>query len=160
MTEENPEKRLTLAEARNHPWMKGKTLDSAELAEEMRDRLQIFENLYCKQMEVYKKELEERKEKHEWELMQKAPQTEQIKFADPLIQSLIAECTELNLAMEKQRRARETQEKLSDDQVNSMSDDSRGENLESKEPKEEKAMSDSEADESIYAFQRAHLSNN
>jgi serine/threonine protein kinase len=159
LTEQNVEKRLTLAEARNHSWMKGKMLDSVELAEEMKDRLQIFEDLYHRQMELCKKELEERKEKHEWELLHK-DKGEQVKFTDPVIQRLITECAELNLVIEKQRRLKESQEKLSDDQVNSMSDDSRGECSELKVEKGEEVRLDVEVEESIYEFQRVCRTDN
>jgi len=153
------EKRLTLAEARNHPWMKGKMLDSLELAEEMKDRLQIFEDLYRKQMEICKKELEERKEKHEWELIYK-DKGEQMKFIDPVIQRLITECAELNLVIEKQRRVKESQEKLSDDQVNSISDDAQDECSELKVEEGEKVRLDVEVEESIYEFQRSRRTDN
>lgn len=153
LTERNVGKRLTIVEAKNHPWMKEKILDSHELAEEMKDRLQIFENLYCKQMEAYYKELEECKGKREWEFIPKIPQTESIKLADPTMQRLITECAELNLFMEKQRNTKECQEKLSDDKVNSNSDDSIG-GGEERETKKEEGRADDENEESIYAWRR------
>ena len=117
---------------RNHPWMKGKTLAHAELAEEMKDRLQLYSNL-CK------KEIEESKEKHYYgycgstssKMLVQAP-FESMKFADPVVQGLISECTEINTFLEKPKSAAETPEKLSDDQVNSNSDEASDENVDEK----------------------------
>ena len=130
--------------------MKGKILDPSELAEEMRDRLQIFEKLYSRQMEACRKVMEESKEKYEWDNIQKVSQPEVMKIQDPSIVRLAEECAELNTFIEKQRSSKENQEKLSDDQVNSNSDDSVEGKIEGEENME-KVRSDSEAvEESIY----------
>lgn len=116
MTERNPEKRLALAEVRSHPWMKGKMLDSVELVEEMKDRLQLFENIYRRELNEYKKQMEECKRKHEWEINQKSSQDI---CKDPLIQGFMLECQEINAYLEKQKAVEVLGENLSDDQINS-----------------------------------------
>ena len=116
----------------------------------MRDRLQIFDKLYSRQMEACRKVMDESKEKYECDNIQKVSQPEVPKIQDPSIIRLAEECAELNTFMEKQRSSKENQEKLSDDQVNSNSDDSIEGKIEG-EGNMEKVRSDSEAiEESIY----------
>lgn len=127
MTERNPEKRISLANARNHPWMKDKTLHSFDLMEELKDRLQLFEKFYRVELERYKRQVEECKVKHEWEVLQKCPQDA---FKDPVIQGFITECQEINAFLEKHEIP---DEKLSDDQVNSQHEEDADEDKEVKD---------------------------
>ncbi len=122
LTDRNAERRLSLADARNHPWLKGKTFSPPELLVDMKDRIQLFSN-------ICRKELEEKKEKSKW-CTYKPIMTPEGTFphrhGDPFVQGCISECQEINTSLEKQRNMRMAgtdQEKLSDDQVNSNSDE-------------------------------------
>lgn len=123
LAERNPEKRIALAKIRDHPWMKKEVMNPSELMEELRDRLQIFDDFYRTELERYRKKLEECKARHDCELLQR-PSQDTLK--DPLMQAFIAECSELNLLLDKQRTADCLDEKLLDDQVSSSAEEGVG----------------------------------
>ena len=130
LTERDVEKRLTLSEVLEHPWTKGKMYTSAEFAAEMKDRIQLYAN-------ICKKELEESKTMSKWTMAKfQMSQIEVVlpyKLGDPLVQGFMAECTEINAHLEKLKSVKTaeiSQEKLSDDQVNSNSEENSDDNEE------------------------------
>ena len=121
-------KRLDLAEVKAHAWMKGGIYEQAELAEAMRDRLELH-------TKIRNREMQEKMGKHKWDhkygmLQLMPPQMEMLVFekamqADALYSRYMAECADINNRLEKQKLIQAESkfsgppESLSDDQVNS-----------------------------------------
>ncbi len=106
ISEGNIGKRPDLSELKAHPWMKGPVFSQEELAEAMRDRLELSHNLRHREMQ-------EKLAKHSWcrklampsfiQTALEAPGSEKAMHADALYSHYIAECAEINLRLEKQK---------------------------------------------------------
>jgi len=93
LTERNAEKRLSIPEIRNHPWMKGEIPNPGEVLEQLINQLEHTERA-CKQgLEEFK---------FDSELTITLPQCEIFKTIDP---RLLSECLEINSFLEKQRNS-------------------------------------------------------